>query len=86
MTRSSSRERHTRPSGGERVFADTNGRLWIAESLTDDAGITVVFTCISDGRNSGRALVVESSGEVGDVGEDTLRGWLEAAPRIGRLT
>jgi hypothetical protein len=45
-----------------------------------------VFTCISDGRQSGRALVVQLSGEVGDLEEETLRAWLEAAPRIGRLT
>jgi hypothetical protein len=86
MPRSSSREKTSRPSGGERVFADTTGRLWSAASITDEHGATVVFTCISDGRQSGRALVVQLTGEVGDVEEDTLRAWLEAAPRIGRLT
>lgn len=86
MPRLSSREHHNRPSGGERVFADNTGRLWSAASQTDDSGITVIFTCISDGRQSGRALVIESAEEVGDVGEETLRAWLEAAPRIGRLT
>jgi len=86
MPRSTSRDKHTRSSGGERVFADTTGRLWSAASLTDEGGVTVVFTCISDGRQSGRALVVTLTGEVGDVEEDTLRAWLEAAPRIGRLT
>ena len=86
MTRPSSRDKQTRPSGGERVFADDTGRLWSAASLTDEDGVTVVFTCISDGRQSGRALVVTLKGEVGDVEEDTLRAWLEAAPRIGRLT
>ena len=54
--------------------------------MADDGNVTIVFTCISDGRQSGRALVVESAEELGDVGEETLRGWLEAAPRIGRLT
>jgi hypothetical protein len=54
--------------------------------MSDHTGVTVIFTCISDGRQSGRALVVPLAEEVGDVGEDTLRGWLEAAPRIGRLT
>ena len=86
MPRSSSSEQHTRPSGGERVFADSSGRLWNAASVADENGVTVIFTCISDGRQSGRALVVQSVEEVGEVGEDTLRGWLEAAPRIGRLT
>ena len=86
MPKSSSREKPTRPSGGERVFADSQGRLWSAASLVEADGATVIFTCISDGRQSGRALVVKLTGEVGDVEEDTLRGWLEAAPRIGRLT
>lgn len=55
--------------------------------MTDGGGLTVIFTCISDGRQSGRALVIESSAEeVGDVDEKILRAWLEAAPRIGRLT
>jgi hypothetical protein len=85
MPRQSSREKQTRPSGGERVFADTKGRLWSAASATEAGSVTVVFTCISDGRQSGRALVIESAEEVGEVGEDILRGWLEAAPRIGRL-
>lgn len=86
MTRLSHRERKPRPSGGERVFADADGRLWSAVRHSDEDGATVVFTCISDGRQSGRALVIEDAEEVGDVGEDTLREWLEAAPRIGRLT
>ncbi len=87
MPRSSIRNPDSRPSGGDRVFADTAGRLWSAASLTEEGGITIVLTCISDGRQSGRALVVESPvGEVGDVGEHILRAWLEAAPRIGRLT
>jgi hypothetical protein len=64
------------------------GRLWSATSLTDTDGLTVVFTCITEGRESGRALHVDAPTpeEVGDVGDETLRAWLEAAPRIGRLT
>ena len=75
-----------RPSGGERVFADAKGRLWSAASLTEADSFTVIFTCISDGRQSGRAIMVEPAVEVGDVAEGTLCAWLEAAPRIGRLT
>jgi hypothetical protein len=87
MPRSSSQSKPTRSSGGERVFADATGRLWSAASLSDGGGLMVVFTCISDGRQSGRALVIESPAEeVGDVEEKILRAWLEAAPRIGRLT
>ena len=86
MPKLSSRSQDLRPSGGERVFTDANGRLWSAATLTDDQGHTVVFTCINDGRQSGRAILVEVSQEVADVGDETLRAWLEAAPRIGRLT
>ena len=86
MPRLSQRSPNLRPSGGERVFTDADGRLWNATSHKDHDGITVVFTCITDGRQSGRAIVVALPEEVGDVGDETLRAWLEAAPRIGRLT
>ena len=75
-----------RPSGGERVFTDDQGRLWTAISSAEPDGVTVIFTCITEGRQSGRALVIDLSQEVADVGDETLRAWLEAAPRIGRLT
>jgi len=80
------REKNARPSGGERVFTDAVGRLWSATSLSGTDGHTVVFTCITEGRESGRAIHVDVPEEVGDVGDETLRAWLEAAPRIGRLT
>ena len=86
MPKLTNREKNLRPSGGERVFTDANGRLWSAISTADDKGVTVVFTCITEGRQSGRAIVIDLSQEVGDVGDETLRAWLEAAPRIGRLT
>lgn len=86
MPRLNSREKNLRPSGGERVFTDAFGRLWSAVTAAADSGATVVFTCITDGRQAGRAIVIDLSQEVGDVGDETLRAWLEAAPRIGRLT
>ena len=86
MPKLSSKELNTRPSGGERVFTDANGRLWSAASINSDQGLTVVFTCINDGRQSGRAILIDLTQEVGDVGDEILRAWLEAAPRIGRLT
>ena len=86
MPRLSHRQPNLRPSGGERVFTDASGRLWTAATHADENGATVIFTCITDGRQSGRAIIVELSQEVGDVGDETLRAWLEAAPRIGRLT
>ena len=87
MPRLSNKELNTRPSGGERVFADDVGRLWSASAHRDEqGGVTVVFTCINDGRQSGRAILIDLAEEVGDVGDEVLRAWLEAAPRIGRLT
>jgi hypothetical protein len=86
MPRLSNRQKDLRPSGGERVFTDAFGCLWSAVSIAGDQGLTVVFTCITEGRQSGRAIVIDLSQEVGDVGDETLRAWLEAAPRIGRLT
>ena len=86
MPRTTTREKNLRPSGGERVFTDASGRLWSAITTADDNGATVIFTCITEGRQSGRAIVIDLSQEVGDVGDETLRAWLEAAPRIGRLT
>lgn len=70
-----------RKSGGERVFSDAQGRLWSAANT----GEAIVFTCISDGRQSGRALAVDLASLAEDVGDETLRAWLEAAPRIGML-
>ena len=81
MPRLSTRSNTYRPSGGERVFADDKGRLWSAAHT----GEAVVFTCISDGRQSGRALAVELARLDDSVGDDTLRAWLKAAPRIGTL-
>ena len=86
MPRLSNRQKDIRPSGGERVFTDASGRLWSAISQSSDQGVTVVFTCITEGRHSARAISIDRSQEVGDVGDETLRAWLEAAPRIGRLT
>jgi hypothetical protein len=71
-----------RPTGDERVFADESGRTWSA-TFTGEA---IVFTCVSDGRQSGRAIAIPAGGLAGDVGDDKLREWLSAAPHIGRLT
>ncbi len=80
MPRLSGRNR-SRPSGGERVFADDKGKLWSAAH----AGEAIVFSCISDGRESTRAIAVDLAKLDASVGDDTLRAWLKAAPRIGTL-
>jgi hypothetical protein len=56
--------------------------LWSA-APTDEA---IIFTCISDGRQSGRAIAIDRSQLGVEIADETLRAWLEAAPRIGRLT
>ena len=81
MTKVSSSSTTFRSSGEERVFADEKGRLWSAAH----AGEVIIFTCISDGRNSGRAIVVNVARLDSSVEDDALRAWLNAAPRIGTL-
>lgn len=71
-----------RPSHGERVFADEVGRLWSAAHV----GSAIVFVCITDGRQSDRALAMELPALDAAVEDDQLRAWLTAAPRIGTLT
>jgi len=82
MARLSTRSSTNRPSGDERVFADDAGRLW---SATQTAS-AMVFTCISDARQSGRALAVEGMVRGEEIGDETLRAWLRVAPRIGTLS
>ena len=72
-----------RSSDSVRVFADDLGRLWsAARSL---GGGVLVFNCISETRNAGRALAVELPRLDQSVSDDTLRAWLEQAPVIGTL-
>ena len=76
----------SRPSGGERVFTDDQGRLWSAAlDQRDEPGGALVFRCISDGRQSARALTVDPLA-LREALDDALRGWLGAAPRIGVLS
>ena len=86
MQRASTRNPPQRSSGGERVFTDDEGRLWSAalEERDDPAG-ALVFRCISDGRQSVRALFVDPLA-LSEAGDDVLRAWLRAAPRIGTLS
>jgi hypothetical protein len=65
-----------------RVFADDAGRLWSAVSTPG----AVVFTCISDARQSARALAVEDTVREDETGDEALRAWLGAAPKIGSLS
>jgi hypothetical protein len=73
-----------RLKGGERIFADDAGRLWGATPVRG-ADEAVVFSCISDSRQKARAIALDHTYELADVNDETLRDWLRAAPRMGRL-
>jgi hypothetical protein len=45
-----------------------------------------VFTCISDSRQTARAIAVPVGFALADAGDDVLRAWLREAPRMGLLT
>jgi len=68
------------------VFTDDEGRFWCAAlQERDDSDGALVFRCISDGRQSVRARAVDPFTLPG-AGDDLLRVWLRAAPRIGILS
>src|SRR5215208_2676341 len=86
VQRASRRNPPQRSSGGERVFTDDEGRLWgAALEERDDPGGALVFRCISDGRQSVRALAVDPLALL-EAGDDILRAWLRAAPPVGTLS
>ena len=65
MQRATIRIAPNRRSGGERVFTDDEGRLWSAALEQRDAlDGALVFRCISDGRQSVRALFVDPHGSL----------------------
>jgi hypothetical protein len=75
-----------RSSGGERVFTDDEGRLWSAAlDARDNPTGALVFRCISDGRQSVRALAVDPPA-FREALDEALRAWLGNAPRIGTLS
>ena len=86
MPKLHTRQPPLRPSGGERVFTDEQGRLWSAAlEQRDSSSGALVFRCISDGRQSVRALAVDPLA-LREAVDDVLRVWLGAAPRIGILS
>lgn len=87
MPRQSTRNSIPRPSGSERIFTDGLERRWSAVYTADEeGGGAIIFTCVSEVRHSGRAIAVKLPQGMRDVEEETLRAWLEVAPRIGTLT
>ena len=88
MPRLSTTQRVRRPSNGERVFTDDRGSIWSASYVPGGAegGHAIVFACVSDSRQSVRAIAADPELPFAEVHDDTLRVWLRDAPRIGRLT
>ena len=84
-SRSTQQSRRQSP-GGARVFADDAGRLWNASHATGTVDAAIVFTCISDSRQSARAIAVPVGFALAEAGDDILRTWLRDAPRMGLLT
>jgi hypothetical protein len=82
MSRPFTRRPNNQVRADERVFADESGRLWSAVRTAR----AVIFTCISDARQSGRAIAIEDTTREDDAGDETLRAWLGAAPKIGSLS
>jgi len=65
-----------------REFVDGSGKLWSAV-LQGDA---LVFTAHDATRGGTRAITVELNALDDSVSDDTLRAWLDEAPRIGTLS
>ena len=82
MSRQFPRRTTGQSSSDGHVFADDAGRLWSAVHTAN----ALVFTCISDARQSGRALAIDDTMREDEAGDETLRAWLGAAPKIGSLS
>jgi hypothetical protein len=65
-----------------REFADGSGKLW---SAVLKAG-ALIFTAIGATRGGIRAITVDLTTLDDSVSDDTLRAWLDEAPRIGSLS
>ena len=79
-----------RSSGGERIFEDRDGRLWSAGPLRIPTGAveaeeTILFTCVSEVRESPRAIGCPPGFRLVDAGADVLAALLAEAPKIARL-
>ena len=65
-----------------REFTDGSGKLWSA-ALQGDA---LIFTAIDVIRGGTRAITVDLTTLHDSVSDETLRAWLDEAPRIGTLS
>lgn len=86
MTSSSGRRPARRSSGVERLFEDSDGRLWSAgRTFTPQGGEAVLFTCIANSREAPRAIACPTEFRLVDATVEDLRALLGRAPRIGVL-
>jgi hypothetical protein len=77
-----------RPRGEERVFSAPDGKLWGASVRQGpDAGdaVVLVFTCMTEARQSVRAVTIDAAVRLRDLTDDALRAWLATAPTVGKL-
>jgi hypothetical protein len=86
MPRLSTRTQPTPHSGGERVFTDDEGRRWSAALASrDDPSGALVFRSICESRRFRRVFTVNPLA-LREAVDDSLRGWLGDAQRIGILS
>ncbi len=69
-----------------RIFQDAAGRNWRATFSSADGESVLEFTCSGDSREASRVMAVASGFSFTGISDESLRGWLASAPRVGRLT
>lgn len=76
-----------RPTGEERVFSAPDGKLWGASIRLgpNEGDAVVVFTCMTEARQSVRAVTIDAAVRLRDLTDDALRAWLATAPTVGKL-
>ena len=68
-----------------RVFQDAAGRTWQAAFSSADGESVVQFTCVGESREAPRVMSVANGFSFTGISDESLRGWLSSAPRLGRL-
>jgi hypothetical protein len=68
-----------------RIFQDAAGRHWRVTLSGADGEAVLEFTCIGESREPARVKAVARSFTFTGITDESLRGWLVSAPRVGRL-
>jgi hypothetical protein len=71
---------------GGRVFRDARRRSWRATVSSSGGQGALQFTCLGEPREAQRVMAVGRTFSLVGVTDDSLREWLESAPRLERLT